>query len=281
MGFRGNEVHAAGRRAPGPFGTVLSLLLALAVLLPAAGAESPRSGDRDAVFQVSTINALLQGIYDGELTCGDLLKQGDFGLGTFQGLDGEMVALDGRIYQARADGSVHLVAKEMRTPFAVVKFFKADKKLALTEPMDLQRLEQILDAQLPTRNVFYAFKVQGTFAYVKTRSVPRQSQPYPPLSDVARNQPTFEFRDVKGTLVGFRVPDYLAALNVPGYHLHFLSDDRKSGAHLLAGRLCAGGVIKHTSPRSRLRPPGAAAWGGADLRSSKPGELEQVEKGRK
>ena len=58
------------------------------------------------LFQASTIAALLEGAYDGDLSFAELAEHGDLGLGTLNGLDGEMIALDGRFYRADVDGSV-------------------------------------------------------------------------------------------------------------------------------------------------------------------------------
>ena len=86
---------------------------------------------------------------------------------------------------------------------------------------------------IPTDNIFYAMKIEGTFSYVKARSVPKQSKPYEKLIEVVADQPTFEFHDVEGTLAGFRRPEFVDGINVPGYHLHFLTEDRSAGGHVL------------------------------------------------
>jgi len=69
----------------------------------------------EKVFQVSTIKALLAGVYDGEVTFGQLKQQGDLGLGTLNGLDGEMVAVDGRFYQIKTDGVAYPVSDQTKT----------------------------------------------------------------------------------------------------------------------------------------------------------------------
>ncbi len=195
----------------------------------------------DVLFQVSTINALLEGIYDGEITFEELKHHGDFGLGTFNALDGEMLMLDGNIYQVKKDGKVYLATDSMKTPFSVVTFFEEDTTLVLDSTLNFESLEQFLDNFLPTENIIYAIKIEGTFKHVRTRSVPAQEKPYPPLAEVVKKQPEFEFYNVKGTLVGFRLPEYLKGINVPKYHLHFITEDKKGGGHLLE---CKTGRIK-------------------------------------
>lgn len=187
----------------------------------------------DVLFQISTINALLEGIYDGENTLKELKRYGDFGLGTFNALDGEMLMLEGKIYQVKADGKVYMAADSMKTPFSVVTFFEEDTSFFPKSKLDYKSLEDFLDKILPTKNIIYAIKIEGLFAYVRARSVPAQKKPYIPLAEVVKNQPEFEFFDVKGTLVGFRLPEYLDGINVPKYHLHFITEDKKSGGHLL------------------------------------------------
>jgi acetolactate decarboxylase len=205
--------------------TVLKLLLVAAAL--AAGCAE--RAERDVLFQTATLGALVEGVYDGNLAVGELKKHGDLGVGTFDALDGEMVMLDGRVYRVRADGKAEEVGDEETTPFAAVTFFEADHTGSLEGPFDLARVEEMLDTVLPTKNIPYAVKIEGTFARVKTRSVPRQTKPYPRLPEVAAKQPTFEFENVRGTLVGFRCPQYAKGLNLPGWHLHFLTADRTAG----------------------------------------------------
>ena len=187
----------------------------------------------DVLFQVSTINALLEGIYDGEITFKELKRHGDLGLGTFNALDGEMIMLDGKIYQVKADGKVYTVEDSMKTPFSAVTFFEEDTTLVPDSSIDYKLLEKFLDNIFPTENIIYAIKIEGAFKYVRTRSVPAQEKPYPPLSEIVKTQPEFEFHNLKGTLVGFRCPEYLNGINVPKYHLHFITEDKKGGGHLL------------------------------------------------
>jgi acetolactate decarboxylase len=189
--------------------------------------------DRDVLFQISTIDALLEGLYDGEITFKELKNHGDIGLGTFNALDGEMLMLNGKFYQVKADGTVRLAADSMKTPFSVVTFFEEDTSIVLDSNLSYNSLEKFLDKILPTKNIIYAFKIEGLFKYIRTRSVPAQEKPYLPLSEVVKTQPEFEFHNIKGTLVGFRLPEYISGINVPKYHLHFITEDRRGGGHLL------------------------------------------------
>ncbi len=173
------------------------------------------------------------GLYEGVITYGDLKDYGDFGLGTFEGLDGEMVALDGNFYQIKSDGVAYPVDDDMTSPFACVIFFDADREIPVWKGLNYTQFQDYLEGSTQVKNIFHAVKIEGTFGYVKTRSVPGQEKPYPPLVKVTANQPTFEFHDIECTIVGFYCPDYVEGLNVPGYHLHFITEDRTAGGHVL------------------------------------------------
>lgn len=226
---------------------VLILLLgltALAACTPLSD-DDGESGDHedDLLYQVATINALEQGQLAGQLTYGELEEHGDFGVGTFTALDGEMVALDGDFYQVRTDGKAHEVDDDMLVPFAAVVFFDPD----LTEPVDdslsCQDLQARIDVILPSDSAAYAIEVEGQFSAVTTRSVPAQEQPYPSLSEAVEQQVEFDLGAVEGSLVGFRLPSYMEGANAPGYHFHFITDDRQAGGHVLSCQ--AGGVEVH------------------------------------
>jgi acetolactate decarboxylase len=251
------------------FLTFILLLLTCTAVLAA---------DRHALFQTSTLQALMNGVYDGDFTFGELQRHGDFGLGTFDALDGELVALDGKFYQVKTDGKVYPVALTRKTPFAEVTFFKTEQTLELSEMSDLKQLEQHLSARLPSPNFPYAIRITGKFSYVKTRSVPRQTRPYPPLLEAAKHQTVFEFRDVDGVIVGFYHPQYLAGVNVTGYHFHFLTSDRRAGGHLLDCRLRQVRVELSRMDEVQLRLPGTEAFYRTDLSGDKKPEIDKVEK---
>jgi len=185
------------------------------------------------LFQASTIGALLEGAYDGDLTLGELAGHGDLGLGTLNALDGEMIALDGRFYRADADGNVNELDPSTRTPFAVIVEFEPTIELKLEGPLSHDEAMGRIDKQLPAGTASCALRMDGSFELVRARSVPRQTPPYRPLTEVVAGQHIFELEDVTGTVVGFRFPDYAQGIEVAGYHLHFVSDDRRRGGHVL------------------------------------------------
>ncbi len=208
-------------------------------LIKALHVESLRHRDLHAgaepheIFQTSTIGALLEGAYDGDVTFAELAEHGDLGLGTLDALDGEMIAVDGLFFRAAVDGSVSRVEGSARTPFAVVTRFAPGARLSVSEPIDQADVLAMVEAQVDSAAPCQALRIDGSFELVKARSVPRQAKPYPPLVEVVAAQQVFELRDVEGTIVGFRFPDYAGGLNVAGYHLHFVTDDRSRGGHVL------------------------------------------------
>lgn len=184
------------------------------------------------LFQVSTSGALVQGVYERAVSSNLLLNYGDFGLGTFENLDGEMVVLDGAIYQVRSDGKVTKIEKDVGTPFAVVTHFVADQDQMIENASSFKDLTKICDRYRDSNNLFYAFRIDGHFGNVHTRAM-RETLEGLPLAKAAAIQPEFEFTGVDGTLVGIWAPQFSSALNIAGYHFHFLSEDRSKGGHLL------------------------------------------------
>lgn len=191
--------------------------------------------DFPPLYLCAPVNALIEGIYEARISIGEIRKHGDFGLGTFNELDGEMVVLDGQVYQVDGTGRVHRMADDVETPFACVTRYQPLTADSVSGTMDYEAFENFLKTLLPSPNLIYAFRIEGLFDFVKTRSVPRQEH-YRPLVEVAAEQPVFTFEEVEGTLVGFFTPSFLASLNVPGFHLHFLTNDFSSGGHLLECR---------------------------------------------
>lgn len=187
----------------------------------------------DVLFQYSTIDALLAGVYDGRMTLRDLKYQGDFGIGTLNGLDGELIVLEGQAYHAAAGGKVDVPADTARIPFATVSFFQQDMTLRLKRVDSLKALNAAVLNALPSRNYFCAIRIDGTFSNLKARAIPKQKPPYAPLASVVKKQVVTSFSG-KGTLVGFYSPVFVKGVNVPGFHWHFLTRNRQGGGHVLA-----------------------------------------------
>jgi acetolactate decarboxylase len=265
-----------------PFLVICLLLAFLADCSSPSGsahyAKNPIAG-RETLTQVSTIDALMAGVYDGVMSCGQLKGYGDFGIGTFEALDGEMVILEEQIYQIKADGVAYLAPDSLEVPFAAVTFFDSDREETIASDTDYSGFQTLVDEIIPSKNIFVAIKLEGNFSFVKTRSVPRQEKPYPVLADVTAKQSVFEFNNVSGTIVGFRCPQYVNGVNVPGYHLHFLTSDRKAGGHVLDFTIKqAVTSVDYTSEFLMILPGAESDFHKLDLSQDKQSELEKVEK---
>lgn len=262
----------------------ITILAILVFGLSASGcsdqqAQNPQNtSDRELLFQVSTINALLAGSYDGQVSIEDLRDRGDIGVGTFDTLDGEMIVLDGEVYKAKVDGTVEKVSDEDSTPFAAVTSFDEDQKMENAEFANFESLQKTLDPMITNQNLFYTFKITGDFSYVKVRSVPSQEKPYPPLAEVTKKQAVFEYENVKGTILGFWCPGFVEGINVPGYHLHFISDDKKMGGHLLDISCNNATILVDQTPSFEMMLPENDDFGKLVLHEDKSEELNKVEK---
>lgn len=233
---------------------------------------------KNQVYQYATIKALLEGGYDGDMTMGELAQHGDFGIGTFNALDGEMVVLDGTVYQIKTDGLAYEPGTDTKTPFAVLTHFEADTSFALSGEMSYDELLTTLDESVKSRNLFYAIRIDGEFSGLKTRSVPVQTRPYRPLGEVVEAQSIFQLEVTEGSMVGFRFPEYTKEINVPGYHLHYLDDQRKKGGHVLAVKSATAMVSIDYIPNLYLALPENSDFHNLDLTKDREEDLDKVEK---
>ena len=254
-----------------------NLFFSALVVICVSGCAHIQKSD-DVLFQTATINALMEGVYDGDLTCGELLKHGDFAIGTFNNLDGEMVGLDGKIYQVKADGKVYPADGSTKTPFAVITTFGEDKTVIFENITDYKDLTAKLDGILETKGIFQAIKITGTFDHIKTRSVPKQNKPYPKLLEAVKEQAVFEFNDIEGTMVGFRCPDFVKGINVPGYHIHFLTKEKNAGGHLLECRMKNVKVEIDDTSGFYMVLPESGDFHKVSLADDKSEDLEKIEK---
>ncbi|MFW6259337.1 MAG: acetolactate decarboxylase [Tangfeifania sp.] len=241
-----------------------------------ACSEEEMPVQEQTVVQVSTIDALMTGVYDGETTLSSLARWGDFGIGTFNSLDGEMLLYKGTFYQVKADGKIYKPAAGIKTPFSTVTFFDPEVNIKLNS-FSYSKLKTTIDTIIASPNFFYAIQVQGSFKYIKTRSVPAQQKPFPPLVEVTANQPEFEKQSVSGTLCGFYCPPFVTGINVPGYHLHFISEDETFGGHVLEFELNEGTLDLDQITNFKLILPGQGDFLNTSLDEDLSGDLEDVE----
>jgi acetolactate decarboxylase len=236
-------------------------------------------GDHEphVLFQASTIGALLEGAFEGDVTFAELAEHGDLGLGTVNHLDGEMLALDGRFYRADVHGRLHELSGSERTPFAVVVPFEPEIEFDVEGSVDHDRLLAEIDRRIPADAATCAVRIDGRFEFVKARSVPRQEPPYRPLTEVVAEQKVFELAAVDGTMVGFRFPEYAEGIEVSGWHLHFAGEDRSRGGHVLDSRLETGHVALDPSGELHVELPPGVELADRDHAKSTHAAIDRVE----
>lgn len=234
--------------------------------------------DDDVLFQASTVSALLDGRYDGNLTFAELALEGDLGLGTLNGLDGEMIGLDGVFFRADAFGKLNEIDPAECTPFAVVTRFQPEREFGLTGGLDQAGLESLLDSDLAIAPVA-AFRVDGAFSRLTARSVPRQHRPYRHLTEIVADQNVFELGPTEGTLVGFRFPAWAEGVEIGGYHFHFVNQDRSRGGHVLDLQIERGTVWIQHSDDLHVELPPDIELASPDLAAATHAAISRVERG--
>ena len=258
------------------FAIMLILFVALVYALLAGNIGD--SAHRETLYQVSTIEALQQGVFDGIQPVGELRQHGDFGIGTFDALNGEMIVLEGIVYQATADGRVSIIPDTTTTPFATVTYFENDFSIATFEPMNFSTFTIEMTDRLPTENMVYAVRMHGTFPSMKVRAIPAQQKPYPTLSEAAESQSVYTYTNATGSVVGCYTPVFFEGFNVVGYHLHFISDDRQTGGHILDFIVPEGTAVEYDStPEFTMILPTSGDFTEVDLSQDLSEELAEVE----
>jgi len=208
----------------------------VAAFLLAAACRSPQQG----ITQVSTLDTLQAGGYAGSHTLGEIKQYGDFAIGTFHALDGEMIMIYGDVYQVHGDGSVTLPHDSIRTPFAVTTDLQEDLTAEISTPMSKEKLQDYINRRVPDRRKYVFFYLRGTFLNARTRSVHAQRKPYRPLDEVLQYQTEFTFRDELGAVVGLRSPEFADGIHGAGFRMHFLNEARNAGGHVLDFTLSSG-----------------------------------------
>lgn len=214
--------------------------LGVAILVTSSGlvgywmapGESSTEVDRDSYYQVSTYGRLSEGGYRGMISIDRLLEHGDFGIGTVEGIDGEMMVLNGVAYRAGTDLVPIEVPAGTLVPFAMMTYFDKGEMTSLGAHHNYSTFKDRLDDSLQDR-IAYAIMIEAEFHSITIRSVPGQQEPYPPLKDVLANQTTLRLENVRGTMIGYYISNGLGDINVPGFHMHFLSQDLSYGGHVL------------------------------------------------
>jgi acetolactate decarboxylase len=186
--------------------------------------------------------------------------------------------IDGKVYQAKANGRVYPVTDTTTTPFATVTYFERDITKTIDRPMNFSVFSGEMGSKLPSQNMIYAVRIYGMFPSMKVRAIPAQQKPYPLLAEAAKNQSIYSYENTSGTVVGFYTPVFLKGLNVAGYHLHFISDDRHAGGHVLDFTVPINTTVEYDiTPAFAMPLPTSGAFTGVDLSQDLSGELAKIE----
>ncbi|MGY3742618.1 acetolactate decarboxylase [Leuconostoc inhae] len=185
-----------------------------------------------SLYQHGTLAMLMGKQMQGTITAAELLKHGDTGIGTLTGLNGEVIILEGQVYQAQSDGQVnHITDLDTLLPFASIHFYNPTQNLPFDQVDFTTLSDQLKSAQL--QNIFSSVNFHADFSRMHVRIAPKQVTPFPSLLEVATNQPEFEETNISGTVMGYYAPEIFNGPTAAGWHLHFLSDDKSFAGHIL------------------------------------------------
>ena len=228
--------------------------------------------------QISLFSVLLGGHYDGIVSVGEVKRLGNLAIATMDRLDGEVQMIDGVVYQACADGQVYLPGDDETVPFGTIADFRPEATVKLAGIPDYGQFEARMNECCPRNDFPLAIRLSGRFDCMKVRTVRRQEQDGVGLAEAAKEEAVFEFRDICGDLVGFRLPGYVSGINAPGWHLHFMDESRKHGGHVVNFVLNEGVLsFCHAGDYHIRLPDSPDIFAGLDLNRDWSGDLKKAE----
>lgn len=233
------------------------------------------------MYQVSTLQALALGYSRAVISVGELLQEGNTGLGTFEDVNGEMIVMDGRCFRADQDGQVTEITHETGVPFAAVAKLYGEQEFMLKDMPDITSVRQELTRKIEERfglNSMHVVRIDGVFEKVDARSeAPYRSHHISLKEILGKNQRAFLFEKVCGSLIGVYFPDYMDGINMTGWHLHFLSEDRSKGGHVFDVSIREGSVKVDKITRIEINLPKEAAFDTYSLKQNLQEEIKSVE----
>ena len=236
-------------------------------------------------YQVSTLQALILGFSKSVITVGELLRHGDLGLGTFEDVDGEMIVLDGKCYRAKNNGEVVLAEDTRGVPFASVCRFQSHRREDVGKMDTIEQLKEWLTLQIEEDfglNSMYAVRVDGEFSKIDARSESGTQAHHVTLKDaLSITQKAFIFENRKGSLVCVYYPDYMDGINAAGWHMHFLSEDKRNGGHVFDVSMTCGNVAFYRITSLEVRIPDSPAFDTYALKGASKEEIKSVEQGKR
>ena len=263
---------------------ITATVLASAILLSGCGeAKKADSSEKtDALYQVNLLQSLTEGDYEGYIKVSQLKEHGDTGIGTFEGVNGEMIVIDGTVYQALYDGTVVVADNEETVPFANITYLDADITRDNLKFDSINELKDVLTELVKANGVneFYMIRIDGTFDNVYVRSELKQEEPYKPLDEaLATDQREFSYDNITGTIVGLYCPSYMSGLNATGWHLHFISDDHTKGGHVLGVDGASSSLTMDKISEFTMNCSDSSTFNAYDLSADQGDRIRQVEQG--
>ena len=233
------------------------------------------------MYQVSTLQALALGYSKAVITVEELLREGDTGLGTFEDVNGEMIVMDGQCYRADQEGTVSKVAPETGVPFAAVATLCGEQQFPVPNLADIEAIRTELTRKIEERfglNSMHVVRIDGLFEKVDARSEAPYRSHHISLKEVlGQTQKAFLFEEIRGSLVGVYFPDYMDGINMPGWHLHFLSEDRSKGGHVFDVSIREGEARVDKICSIFIQLPESAAFDTYSLKQDLQDEIKSVE----
>lgn len=237
----------------------------------------------NSIYQVSTLQALALGYTRPVVTVDELLEHGDTGLGTFEDVDGEMIILDGACYQAKQDGSIVRSEGNEGVPFAVAGFTKNGRKIAIDEKQNIEDIKMELTIRIEEDfglNSIHVARIDGFFNTIHARAGAAYHSQHISLKDIlSKTQKDFSFEQIYGTLVCVYYPDYMDGINASGWHMHFLSKDKKFGGHVFEVSMRSGDCLLQKMDKIDIQLPREAAFDTYSLKEASNDEIAEVEQG--
>ncbi|MCH9708102.1 MAG: acetolactate decarboxylase [Actinomycetia bacterium] len=231
-----------------------------------------------AIYQTGTINSLVNAVYDGDRDIAWMRSRGDFGLGTFAMVDGELIVCDGTFYRADANADLSVSDEGDILPFAVVSHFTPEQSFGLFGT-DHAGTAEYLARYFVSKNFIYTIRIDGLFNSMRIRSEECQPRTYRKLAETMPDlQRTYERDNIEGTLVGVWFPDYLSQINVAGFHFHFVDRKREIGGHVLDFDLVRGRASIQTIKSLQVDLIDNNEFAQADLSADAAGAVNQVER---
>lgn len=211
------------------------------------------------IYQFSTINALMSGVFKGSFEIGAIKEKGNFGLGCSDGLTGEIIIRDHVFMEAKAQNPIRLLQDNDRIPFVQITTFCPDNTVDVSD-VNKDNLYETLAQHTLLNNVFLAIKIEGLFDHIKVRTPNDKGIAYKDAVEVSKNQIVRDLSAVKGTLVGFWTPKFFDNILVAGFHVHFINEDTQIGGHVIDFALNTGSLAYEVKYNLNIELPNEQSY---------------------